>query len=121
MIRIYAEKECRNIVKTIQWDKCLIIKLVTGEKKTLFNTAKANQNATSTFYLRNEGGYPYAITNISFHDKRLKVKINKGWLEPNGVAEIIVSFVVPEVVSPNDVIKEGIIEIDGYQHYKSVG
>jgi len=107
MIRIYAEKECRNTIKTIQWDKDLIIKLVTGKEKRLANIAEAGQIATATFYLRNEGIYPYAITKVSFHDKRLGIKIDRGWLEPNDVAEIVVSFVVPDIVTPNDVIKEG--------------
>lgn len=116
-LQLYANEKCSVQIKTIEWDNDLIIKLLNGGKKRLSNTAEAGQVATAIVYLKNEGKNNYAITDVSFHDKRLSISIKKDWLEPNEVTSMIVKFTVPKKVTPQTIVKAGKIEIEGYYVY----
>ena len=116
-IKIYADRECNNRVETIEWENELIIKLVTGKKKVLSNTARANRLATAVVYLRNESRFPYAITDVSFPDKRVEYKVENAWLESFSVTKLMVEFMVPENITPADVVRAGKISIKGYHVY----
>jgi len=118
-MKIYLDRTCKKPVPAdiIVWDHDLIIKLVTGKEMKFSNTAKAGQTATATIYLRNEGKYPCALTSIKHPDKRLSISIEQGFLERNAVTKLTITFVVPDKVTPKDVIPRSTILIEGYYVY----
>jgi len=120
MLRIYTDGTLTKTVDTISWDKSLILKLVSGKKVELPNTAQAGQLASATLYIRNEGIYPYFITKIDFPDARIKISLDKEQLEPNQISKLTLSFQVPKVITPNDVVKTGKLEIEGYYVYSTI-
>jgi len=113
-IRFYADVNCSTPLETIEWDGGFVVTLCTGEKAELRNTAVAGKVAVATFYIRNEEKYRYAVTNISHSDSRIKVRIEKGWLLPNAPVKIVVSYRVPNLLTAENIIKKGIIKVEGY-------
>lgn len=116
-MKIYVDRLCKNPVDTIEWDNDLIINLVNGSQKRLPNTSKAGQTATSTVYVRNESKYAYAITSIKLPDKRLSISVEQDFLEPDAITKLTIVFVVPDKVTPDDVIKTGKFKIKGFHVY----
>lgn len=116
-IKLYSDVRCEHPINTIEWDNSMIIKLMDGSEEILPNTVGSGEVAVATAYLRNETKFRFGITAISFPDKRLKIDIGNKWLLPGLPTKIIISFKVPNEVTPEDVIKPSNITIEGYYIY----
>lgn len=119
ILSIYPTKECKIPISAIEWNVETIIKLITGEVKRLKNTARAGQIVSVTVYIRNESDFPYAITEITYPDKRVKISVNSGWMDPWVPIELTVKFIVPQIVTPQSVIKADKITIKGNYIYEA--
>lgn len=116
-LKIYADKECTQPISAIEWNNQTIITLVSGEKVVLPNTSKGGENATATFYIKNEKDYDYGITGISFTDNRVKVNVSSAWIRAKQVVQMTLIFYVPPNPTEEDIIDAGNIKITGYFIY----
>ena len=117
MINLYSDQAGQHRVEEIAWDANFLLKLVTGEKAFLENTSEAGQLASAIVYLKNEGRFRFGVTELIFHDDRVKFDLEDAWLIPHIPIRLTVKFVVPEIVTPQDVVKSGIIHIKGFYVY----
>ena len=115
-IKIYAGRGCNKLIDTIEWDTKVIIALINGEKEILKNTASSGQTVSAIVYLKNESKWRFGIRNITFPDKRVKIKVEKSWVLTSPV-KLTISFDVPENPTPDDVIKAGKVQIEGFYVY----
>lgn len=116
-IKIYSDIKCFIPINSIKWDSSFEIVLVDGTKETIPNTAVAGQTVIATFYIRNESEYRFGVTKIYHPDNRIKLSIGNPWLIPHNPIKMTLTFIVPLVVSPDDVIKTGQVQIEGYFIY----
>ncbi len=115
-LKFYTDKACTSpIINLIRWDNEIIIELVTGEKKVFDNMVEAGKTATATVYIRNEDKFPYAITSISYPDKRVSVHIKVGWLEPWTPAKVIFKFQAPKNATSKDIVEAEKVDIKVYR------
>jgi len=112
-IGIYADVGCTKPIETIEWNTGYILTLIDGTREILKNTAEGGQVVTATVYLKNESKWRFAITKISFPDKRIKIKVESPWLLLKPV-KLTISFEVPKNPIPEDVIQADKILIEGY-------
>jgi len=117
VIKIYADKECKKPIETVEWNKEVTLTLVDNTKTTIQNAIMAGEMASTVIYLRNESPYKFAVTKVSFSDPRVKCKIAAPWLNYNIPVEMEISFEVPDNPKPEDVIKAGQVKVDGIYIY----
>lgn len=118
MLVIYADRDCKKRVEWIEWDSGLILTLINKKKITLENTSQGGETATATVYIRNEEEHRFGVTEITFPDERVKLKLEQPWLPYWVAVKLSISFDVPENPTPKDIIKAGKVKIVGYYIYE---
>lgn len=113
-IRIYADAECTQPISTVSWSNFFVIKLVDGTEKILPNSARGGENATATFWIKNDGPLDFGITSISFSDNRVEVKLSEAWVYPERPVQMSLVFHVPDIPKKSDTVEAGKINIQGY-------
>ena len=119
-LKIYADSECTQEVKTIEWSNSVKITLSDGSERIIPNCARAGDSAVATVWIKNSSDFDYGITRISFSDPRVLVTLSSSWVYPNRPTALTLSFPVPNNPTKSDIIPAGRIIIEGYYIYKEI-
>lgn len=117
-LKIYADKACTKPITTISWKNTVEFTDATGKPVKLEQTAKGGERAEAEVWIRNETHYDFVVQEISFPDPRVNAVIGDGWLTSMRAVSIMLTFIVPKVPTPSDIIKEGKLLIQGYYIFK---
>ena len=117
-IKIYADKQCTKQLGKIAWKNQVELTDVLGKPIILENTAKGGEVAEAEIFVRNESHYDFIVTEITFPDPRVVIQVANGWLIPQTPVSIKLLFTVPKIPSPDDIVKEHKLIIQGYYIFK---
>lgn len=113
-LKFYADSECTQPISTIAWSNFVTIKLIDGTQKIIPNSARGGETAHAAVWIKNHGQSDFGITDISFSDSRVQVKLSEAWIYPTRPVQMILIFPMPPNPTKADSIGEGKIIVKGY-------
>jgi len=116
-IKFYFDEKCTRPLKKVEWDGGFRVTFDSGTEELIKNVAVAGQEATATFYVRNESNFRFGIRTISHPDDRVKIivdAVDHDWLYPHEPIKVTFSVKVSPEPTKKDIVESANFVITGF-------